>query len=71
MHPWDQPPETLLELSQRGPARLLMPRLGEPVEPAHASGRVDPWWRIAGGAAEPLGSAAADKLPDVMPWPVD
>ena len=38
MHAWDQPAETLLELGPRAGAQLVMPRLGEPVEPAHAEG---------------------------------
>jgi L-ascorbate metabolism protein UlaG (beta-lactamase superfamily) len=44
MHPWDQPAETLLTLAPAAGARLLMPRLGEPVEPAHGLD-VEPWWR--------------------------
>ncbi len=44
MHPWDQPAETLLRLAPTAGARLLMPRLGEPVEPAHGAD-VDAWWR--------------------------
>ena len=44
MHPWDQPAETLLRLAPRTGAQLLMPRLGEAVEPAHGRD-VDPWWR--------------------------
>ena len=35
LHPWDEPAETLVELAPRSGARLIMPRLGEPVEPAH------------------------------------
>lgn len=35
----------LLELGPKTGARLMMPRLGEPVEPAHAQ-RVEPWWRV-------------------------
>ena len=38
MHAWDQPAEVLLELGPKG-AQLVMPRLGEPVEPAHADAR--------------------------------
>ncbi|HXZ60758.1 MAG TPA: MBL fold metallo-hydrolase [Steroidobacteraceae bacterium] len=44
MHPWDQPAETLLRLAPRAATHLLMPRLGEPVEPAHGK-EVEPWWR--------------------------
>jgi hypothetical protein len=34
----------LLELAPHSDAQLLMPLLGQPVEPAHA-GIVRPWWR--------------------------
>ena len=44
MHPWDQPAETLLRLGPASGAQLLMPRLGEAVEPAHGRD-VEPWWR--------------------------
>lgn len=44
MHAWDQPAETLLRLGPAAGAQLLMPRLGEPVEPAHGKD-VEPWWR--------------------------
>lgn len=43
-HEWDQPAETLLTLGPKNGARLLMPRLGEPMESAHAQ-EVMPWWR--------------------------
>jgi L-ascorbate metabolism protein UlaG (beta-lactamase superfamily) len=45
-HAWDQPAERLLERGPRMRAQLVMPRLGEPVEPAQVSG-VTPWWRAA------------------------
>jgi hypothetical protein len=49
-----------------------MPRLGEPVEPAHAEG-VEPWWRVVDATArEPEPDApAAMTLPKAMPWPID
>ena len=34
MHAWDQPAEELLELAPKAGAHLVMPRLGEAVEPA-------------------------------------
>jgi L-ascorbate metabolism protein UlaG (beta-lactamase superfamily) len=72
MHAWDQPAETLLELGPKTGARLVMPRLGEPVEPAHAQG-VEPWWRVVDMTArepEPATSATTT-LPRAMPWPID
>ncbi len=71
MHAWDQPAETLLELGPRAGAQLVMPRLGEPVEPAHAE-RVEPWWRVVDKTArEPEPDAPATTLPEAMPWPMD
>jgi len=49
MHAWDQPAETLLRLAGAAGAQLVMPRLGEPIEPAHGRD-VEPWWRT--GRAE-------------------
>ena len=40
-HPWAEPAEVLFA---KAPEGLLMPKLGEPVEPVHAD-KVDPWWR--------------------------
>ncbi|HQR10395.1 MAG TPA: MBL fold metallo-hydrolase [Casimicrobiaceae bacterium] len=73
MHAWDDPAETLIELGPRQGARLLMPRLGEPVEPANAE-RVTPWWRAADGVVARRASAlppAPLTLPKSMPWPLD
>lgn len=48
IHAWDDPAETLLTLGPARGANLLMPRLGEPVEPAR--GRpLTPWWRETSG----------------------
>jgi L-ascorbate metabolism protein UlaG (beta-lactamase superfamily) len=72
MHAWDQPAERLLELGPKKGARLVMPRLGEPVEPAHAQD-VEPWWRIVDATArkpEP-DPPVATTLPKAMPWPID
>lgn len=72
MHAWDQPAERLLELSSQSTARLVMPRLGEPVEPALASGRVDPWWREVERTARPVTPGLTEgKLPTTVPWPID
>jgi L-ascorbate metabolism protein UlaG (beta-lactamase superfamily) len=72
MHAWDQPAEALLEWGPRAGAQLVMPRLGEPIEPAHAE-RVEPWWRVVDQGERPPAPAtpAASPLPDAMPWPID
>ena len=72
MHPWDQPAERLLELAPRTGAQLLMPLLGQPVEPAHAES-VKPWWREVENAliapANPTDGVIT--LPAAAPWPLD
>jgi L-ascorbate metabolism protein UlaG (beta-lactamase superfamily) len=77
MHAWDQPAERLLELAPQTGTRLLMPLLGEPVEPAQTEA-VKPWWRATDRAAAAAGTAkaAADTegattLPTSVPWPLD
>jgi L-ascorbate metabolism protein UlaG (beta-lactamase superfamily) len=77
MHAWDEPAETLVQLAPRRGAHLVMPRLGEPVEPSRAE-RVEPWWRVVSGdkalpARVALESAPADATPlsRALEWPVD
>lgn len=70
MHAWDQPPEVLFERGPKAGARLLMPRLGQPVEPDQAD-RVEPWWRVAGAGARKPGRATEIALPKNVPWPID
>jgi hypothetical protein len=55
MHAWDQPAEVLLDSGSKGGARLLMPKLGQAVEPTLADGRVDPWWRTVDTVEGPAG----------------
>ncbi len=71
MHAWDEPVETLLALAQGQGTPLLMPRLGEAVEPANLE-VVMPWWRALDAGHEP------PKMPDGppalqrdLPWPLD
>ncbi len=72
MHDWDQPAEALLAMASARGVQLSMPRLGEPVEPAHAD-KVVPWWR----GVDPAGPVAAPAeepvltMPKSMPWPID
>jgi L-ascorbate metabolism protein UlaG (beta-lactamase superfamily) len=51
IHAWDDPAETLVRLGQERRVRLVMPRLGVPVEPSRVE-TVDPWWRSVGAASE-------------------
>jgi L-ascorbate metabolism protein UlaG (beta-lactamase superfamily) len=52
IHAWDEPAETLIERAPARGVQLVMPRLGEAVEPSRFE-RVDPWWRAV-AAAKPL-----------------
>jgi len=72
MHAWDQPPERLLALSEGANVPLLMPRLGEPVEPVHAQ-RPLPWWRASGTPARAgyVDTSGSVTLPRSLPWPLD
>lgn len=73
MHDWDEPVETLLALGPKRGAQLLMPRLGEPVEPAHGQ-EPTPWWRAAAAPARSSPVTRADEaatIPKSMPWPLD
>lgn len=71
MHAWDQPAETLLELGPKRGAQLVMPRLGEPVEPAYAQA-LEPWWRGVDASIDtPVVDAPASTLPKAMSWPLD
>jgi L-ascorbate metabolism protein UlaG (beta-lactamase superfamily) len=77
LHDWDQPAEVLFSHATRDSLPLLMPRLGQPVEPVQ-SRILEPWWRAvdAGGFHRAKGQSAtrsteAERLPKSMPWPVD
>ena len=62
MHDWDEPAERLLALAPQTGARLVMPRLGEPLEPAQAEA-VTPWWRGVPPTGRNRGTAAAHNAP--------
>ena len=72
VHDWDQPAEALLTLGPKQGADLLMPRLGEPVEPAHAH-ELTPWWRAADvpKSRQQPSKTPVMTLPKAMPWPFD
>lgn len=75
MHAWDQPAEVLYERSLKSRIPLVMPRLGEPIEPALAAGQVDPWWRSVDGVNVPGPSPSSEseraRLAQEIPWPID
>lgn len=72
MHAWDQPAETLLELAPKSRVQLVMPRLGEPVEPAHVDS-VQPWWRDVATTTEPsrTDDQALTHLANTVTLPID
>jgi len=72
MHAWDEPAETLLSLGAAKSVPLVMPRLGEPVEPSQVES-VTPWWRGIDerGRADVPAEPQPMTLPKSMPWPVD
>jgi L-ascorbate metabolism protein UlaG (beta-lactamase superfamily) len=74
MHAWDEPADTLLALAPALGVPLVMPRLGEAVEPARMEA-VRPWWR---GVDEPRARGVKvieppvdATMPKAMPWPLD
>jgi L-ascorbate metabolism protein UlaG (beta-lactamase superfamily) len=79
MHAWDEPAETLLERGPKQGAHLVMPLLGQPVEPSRAES-VKPWWRSADALdprapalpeEEPLSLPAPTQGGDAVEWPLD
>lgn len=81
MHAWDDPAETLVRLAPSKGVHLVMPRLGEPVEPSRVE-RVDTWWRAVSAleqaplparlleAAAPA-PAEETALRETVEWPMD
>ncbi len=72
VHDWDQPVETLLIAAPTEGVKLLMPRLGEPIEPAHDH-EAKPWWRDVDRVQprQRRSEAPTLTLPDKVPWPFD
>jgi L-ascorbate metabolism protein UlaG (beta-lactamase superfamily) len=72
IHDWDYPGERLLEIGQKEGVQLVMPRLGEVVEPSRVE-KVDAWWR-RGGGHEPVAVDDEAKPQDgdaPIEWPID
>ena len=68
MHAWDEPAETLLRLAPAQGVHLLMPHLGQPVEPTQVDS-VTPWWR----GVDQADAAPPEALswPKSLAWPAD
>jgi L-ascorbate metabolism protein UlaG (beta-lactamase superfamily) len=58
MHPWAEPAEVLYANAPEG---LVMPLLGEAIEPAHVEG-VQPWWRQVATAREATPAAPSSRV---------
>ena len=70
-HDWDEPIETALTLAQKENIHLLVPRLGEAIEPAHEL-KTDPWWRAVDTVTERQAAEGSEiKLVDGQAWPLD
>ncbi len=79
MHAWDDPPETLVKLATQRDVQLVMPRLGDAVEPSRVE-RVDPWWRAVAAREKnaPVAlvesereAASVPNIDAAVEWPVD
>lgn len=70
LHAWDQPAEYLLAHGAKAGAQLVMPQLGEPVEPSHDK-RVEPWWRVVDAVPVKRAEPVENSLPQGMAWPLD
>jgi hypothetical protein len=62
----------VFKLAPKAGVQLIMPRLGEPAEPANGE-KTAPWWRVVERVADPAESEqpAETQLPKEMPWPID
>jgi L-ascorbate metabolism protein UlaG (beta-lactamase superfamily) len=70
IHAWDEPAETLVRLAPARSAHLVMPRLGEPVEPARVE-IVEPWWRALAGERGRRVPEPPIAVPAALAWPAD
>ncbi len=69
MHAWDEPAETLVALAPRQGVRLVMPRLGEAVEPVRID-TVTPWWREVEQGPDPVAIQPMTWAKQAA-WPLD
>jgi len=68
VHPWDEPADTVLRMATAAGTPIVMPRIGEPVEPAHAE-KIDPWWRaVPGKGVESIAEESVTRGDDPLQW---
>jgi L-ascorbate metabolism protein UlaG (beta-lactamase superfamily) len=71
MHAWDEPAETVLRRAPSLGIPLVMPRLGEPVEPVRANAP-DAWWRsVSSSAAAAAAEEEAQSSESPIEWVPD
>ncbi len=75
IHDWDEPADTLIALAPKKNVELMMPRLGEAIEPVRAGG-VEAWWRdlaVEEKSRERLAPEPSPSEQDAAPlaWPID
>jgi L-ascorbate metabolism protein UlaG (beta-lactamase superfamily) len=76
IHAWDEPAEMLVKIAPAKRAHLIMPVLGEAVEPARVEGIV-PWWREVAdmakenAAGEEEDDASGGPAAEPLDWPID
>ena len=70
LHPWDEPIETLLRLAPATDSRLILPRLGAPIEPTQDFS-LDTWWRGVDDRSVKERRTPSARMPKSVPWPLD
>jgi L-ascorbate metabolism protein UlaG (beta-lactamase superfamily) len=74
LHAWDEPVETLVALAPKTGAQLVLPRLGEAVEPARVE-RNEAWWRGVAALEKTRGARReeepAPEISDSVGFPID
>lgn len=79
LHAWDDPAEELLRLRKPSGTQLLMPKLGQTVEPTRHDAEPDPWWRAIAALEQRAPTTAqreaqlqqAEQTPQTLPVPLD
>lgn len=77
MHAWDEPAEALFAAAPRRDVQLLMPQLGEAIEPVHAQRLLPtPWWREISALEGRVPVATAEEVEEAaeggaIPIPID